>query len=149
METIHTVYVSAKKPCLYASMERNGFPELGTFNLLPGENISDKMSKWLNKNWMIRADVMQLIVELINICEDKDKMSWSVRNTQALVAVKAFFAFMKSEYATLKHLGTAFNMPNPEDIKPFVSPELLAMSFAERQEILRLNNEARLEEVKE
>lgn len=149
MDTKHTVYVNPKKPCFYSVMEQQGFPKLGTLAYLPGYTSGETITNWLVDNWMIQIDVMQLINEVFKVCEKQEKMAWAVRSASAQSAVEAFFVFVKKNYDTLKHLGAAFNMPNPEDVKPFVSPELLAMSFSERQELLRKNQEARLEIVPE
>lgn len=145
----HNTFVNRNKPCFYGLMEQNGFPRLETIAFMDGSDLHNKFQKWLKANWMYQTDVMYFFTEVIKMCEGKTQMSWSVRNQAASEVVQALFTFMNANFDTLKHLGTAFQMPKPEDIKPFVSPELLTLSFQERQEILNKNREARLEEVKE
>lgn len=147
--TIHIVFTTFNKPCTYAGVEQLGFPKLGTIHLLPGSSVSHKVKTWCENNWMYDVGIMHWLNEFIKSEHDKEVISYPVSNKIAKQALEGVIQFIKEHRETLKHIDTAFNTKIKEPIVPKISKEVLSMSYAERQKLLRDNIQGRLEENKD
>lgn len=144
----HTFYVYGKvKDCWFHQWVNVGFPTVAQLSTCKGSTIEQKVDDWLGRNWYTNVPIMRAIVEFLRENNTGTTKSHKVFSSQDRKAAEAIIAFIEKNVETLAQIGSGFDFEkgfNP--FVPRISDEVRAMSFAERQKLLRDNNKARLEE---
>lgn len=141
------LYKNRKEDCSYSILENVGMVPLKNLAVVPGKNLEEKTYGWLNANWMTNMHLTRTLVAIICEYNEGNKLSLSTGSNEAMQAFKGVVRFMQEKHTELSHLIAVYfpNLTLGGRELPPISKEFNNMSYAERQAILRANNEAKLE----